>query len=161
MLYLCDSAEIIVHLNDPVKGRMVIAPFAFVLIVVGLLIVLCFLAFLAFSRRSSANNAQDPAVLVSILNDLRRELQESTHKNRTEVQQRLDVMSDQLLKGLSDSSSTLQKHFAHSLGTFKDVTERLTKIDETNKQVLEFSTQLQSLENILKNPKQRGILGEY
>ncbi len=161
MLYLCGSAEIIEHLNDPVKGRMVIAPFAFVLIVVGLLIVLCFLAFLAFSRRSSAPVAQDPAVLVNILNDLRRELTDATHKNRTEVQQRLDVMSDQLLKGLSESSSTLQKHFAHSLGTFKDVTERLTRIDETNKQVLEFSTQLQSLENILKNPKQRGILGEY
>lgn len=140
---------------------MTIEPFIFLAIVIGLLIILAVLAFLAFSRRSSQAVAQDPAVLINVINDLRRELQDNQHKNRTEVQQRLDVMSDQLLKGLSDSSSTLQKHFAHSLGTFKDVTERLTKIDETNKQVLEFSTQLQSLENILKNPKQRGILGEY
>ena len=43
----------------------------------------------------------------------------------------------------------------------KDVTESLTKLDETNKQVISFADQLQSLENILKNPKQRGILGEY
>ena len=41
------------------------------------------------------------------------------------------------------------------------MTESLTKLDETNKQVISFADQLQSLENILKNPKQRGILGEY
>jgi len=35
------------------------------------------------------------------------------------------------------------------------------QLDETNKQVISFADQLQSLENILKNPKQRGILGEY
>ncbi len=140
---------------------MTIEPFLLLALVLGLLITLVIIGFLAFSRRSSQNPAQDPAVLVNVVNDLRRELQDAQHKNRTEVQQRLDVMSDQLLKGLSESSSTLQKHFAHSLGTFKDVTERLTRIDETNKQVLEFSNQLQSLENILKNPKQRGILGEY
>ena len=43
----------------------------------------------------------------------------------------------------------------------RDVTERLTRLDETNKQVISFADQLQSLQDILKNPKQRGILGEY
>ena len=42
-----------------------------------------------------------------------------------------------------------------------DVTEKLAKLDETNKQVVNFSAQLQSLQDILKNPKQRGVLGEY
>ena len=42
-----------------------------------------------------------------------------------------------------------------------DITEKLTKLDETNKQVVSFADQLQSLQDILKNPKQRGILGEY
>jgi len=41
------------------------------------------------------------------------------------------------------------------------VTEHLTKLDETNKQVINFSSQLQNLQDILKNPKQRGVLGEY
>src|SRR3990167_4518555 len=41
------------------------------------------------------------------------------------------------------------------------VTEKLTKLDETNKQVIGFAGQLQSLEDILKNPKHRGVLGEY
>jgi DNA recombination protein RmuC len=43
----------------------------------------------------------------------------------------------------------------------KNVTERLTKLDETNRQVVGFADQLKSLQDILKNPKQRGILGEY
>ncbi len=139
---------------------MSIDPIIFWIIISLLLVAVSTLIFL-ISRRGNSTSTPDQTVMVNIINDLRRDLQDNQHKNRTEVQQRLDVMSDQLLKGLSESSSTLQKHFAHSLGTFKDVTERLTKIDETNKQVLEFSNQLQSLENILKNPKQRGILGEY
>ncbi len=130
-------------------------------ILISALLGLAGAVFLLLLRRSATGAQPDQTVMLNVINDLRRDLQDNQHKNRTEVQQRLDIMSDQLLKGLSESSSTLQKHFAHSLGTFKDVTERLTKIDETNKQVLEFSNQLQSLENILKNPKQRGILGEY
>jgi len=42
-----------------------------------------------------------------------------------------------------------------------DVVKGLTKLDETNKQVVSFADQLQSLQDILKNPKQRGVLGEY
>ena len=39
--------------------------------------------------------------------------------------------------------------------------EYLEKLDETNKQVVSFADQLQNLQDILKNPKQRGVLGEY
>ena len=43
-----------------------------------------------------------------------------------------------------------------------DITERLTRIDESQKQVMGFTEQLRNLQDILKNPKQRGtILGEY
>ena len=41
------------------------------------------------------------------------------------------------------------------------MTERLTKLDETNRQVVNFTDQLQELQDILKNPKHRGIVGEY
>jgi len=56
---------------------------------------------------------------------------------------------------------SLQFHSTRSNEIIRDVTEKLTRLDETNKQVISFADQLQSLENILKNPKQRGILGEY
>jgi DNA recombination protein RmuC len=58
-------------------------------------------------------------------------------------------------------NESLKFHSSQSNEIIRDVTEKLTKLDETNKQVISFADQLQSLENILKNPKQRGILGEY
>ena len=114
-----------------------------------------------YSSRHPDPTGQASTQLLALVNDLRREIQESTTSQRKEVEGKLDLMHDRMLKNMQDSSSALQKHFQHSFGVFRDVTERLTKLDETNKQVLNFSEQLQSLENILKNPKQRGILGEY
>ena len=56
---------------------------------------------------------------------------------------------------------TMQTQFGQSTKIISDVTEKLTKLDETNKQILGFSDQLQTLEETLNNPKHRGILGEY
>ncbi|MEZ4180437.1 MAG: DNA recombination protein RmuC [Candidatus Doudnabacteria bacterium] len=58
-------------------------------------------------------------------------------------------------------SESMGKQFSESAKLIKDVTEGLTKLDETNKQVVSFTDQLKNLQDILKNPKQRGILGEY
>src|SRR3989339_541131 len=56
---------------------------------------------------------------------------------------------------------SLQFHSSESNKIIRDITEKLTRLDETNKQVISFADQLQNLQDILKNPKQRGILGEY
>jgi DNA recombination protein RmuC len=58
-------------------------------------------------------------------------------------------------------NDSLKFHSSESNKIIRDVTEKLTRLDETNKQVISFADQLQSLQDILKNPKQRGILGEY
>jgi DNA recombination protein RmuC len=42
-----------------------------------------------------------------------------------------------------------------------DVTKNLAELQASNKQILGFSGQLQNLQDILRNPKQRGVLGEY
>lgn len=62
---------------------------------------------------------------------------------------------------LGESTKVIERQFGESARIIRDVTERLTKLDETNKQVVSFADQLQSLQDVLKNPKQRGILGEY
>jgi DNA recombination protein RmuC len=66
---------------------------------------------------------------------------------------------------ISDSTRTMhdsvRTQFSESAKLIRDVTQGLTKLDETNKQVISFADQLQSLQDILKNPKQRGVLGEY
>ena len=70
----------------------------------------------------------------------------------------LDTRVAESSKQMHDSVRT---QLGESAKLIKDVTEGLTKLDETNRQVVSFADQLQSLQDILKNPKQRGILGEY
>ncbi len=68
-------------------------------------------------------------------------------------------------KKLGDSqkevSETMRYQARESQEIIRDITEKLTRLDETNKQVVSFADQLQTLGDMLKNPKQRGILGEY
>ncbi|MCU0653423.1 MAG: DNA recombination protein RmuC [Candidatus Pacebacteria bacterium] len=77
------------------------------------------------------------------------------------LQQQLNQVSTTLDSKLTESNRAMQQQFGQSFAVIKDVTQKLTELDNTNKQVMGFAEQLQSLENILKNPKQRGILGEY
>jgi len=77
------------------------------------------------------------------------------------LQQQLNQVSVTLDQKLTESNRAMQQQFGQSFKVIADVTQKLTELDNTNKQVVGFAEQLQSLENILKNPKQRGILGEY
>jgi len=56
---------------------------------------------------------------------------------------------------------SLTNQFSESQKLIREVTRELTEVKETGKQVISFADQLQSLQDILKNPKQRGVLGEY
>ena len=56
---------------------------------------------------------------------------------------------------------SIQKQFAASSKIIAEVTERLTKLDDTNKRVVDVADELKTLQNVLQNPKQRGVLGEY
>ncbi|MBM3206202.1 MAG: DNA recombination protein RmuC [Candidatus Staskawiczbacteria bacterium] len=77
------------------------------------------------------------------------------------LQNQLNHISSVLDTKLSESQKSVQFQFEKSAKIIGDVTERLTKLDETNRQVVGFADQLKSLQDILKNPKQRGVLGEY
>jgi DNA recombination protein RmuC len=77
------------------------------------------------------------------------------------IQNQINEITRVLDSKLSESTKVLQSQFGESSKIIRDVTERLTRLDETNKQVVNFADQLQSLQDILKNPKQRGVLGEY
>lgn len=120
------------------------------------------LIFLIYKQQNSGSSGEkENNLFVEYVESLRKEIRESGQDHRRETQEKLDKIQERLAKGLEHSSNSLQKQFAQSAKLITDVTEKLTKLDETNKQVLGFSAQMQSLENILKNPKQRGILGEY
>jgi DNA recombination protein RmuC len=95
-------------------------------------------------------------------------LQEQLFEMQRSMKTQDKSINEQMNKSQQILSESLQKQFASSqqiikevTDNVKNVTEKLTKLDETNKQVVGFAEQMKQLENILKNPKQRGILGEF
>src|SRR3989344_3486542 len=70
------------------------------------------------------------------------------------LQQQLNHISQILDSKLTESNQEFRTQFTQNTAIVKDAIERLTRLDETNKQVINFAEQLQSLEDILKNPKQ-------
>jgi len=80
---------------------------------------------------------------------------------QNQVNQLTQTIDNRLTESSDRIHQSLQHQSGESIKIIRDITERLTKLDETNKQVVSFADQLQSLQDILKNPKQRGILGEY
>lgn len=85
------------------------------------------------------------------------------------LNERLDALKDSLNLTVNDRldksnklmRDTMQQQFSESAKLIADVTHRLTKLDETNKRVVDVADELKLLQNILQNPKQRGGLGEY
>jgi DNA recombination protein RmuC len=57
--------------------------------------------------------------------------------------------------------TSLQKQLSESSRLVSDVSQRLTKLDETNRRVVDVADELKTLQNVLQNPKQRGVFGEY
>ncbi|PIP86412.1 DNA recombination protein RmuC [Candidatus Campbellbacteria bacterium CG11_big_fil_rev_8_21_14_0_20_44_21] len=95
----------------------------------------------------------------------RRGKEEDGNKGLLFIQNQLNDLARILDNKIGQSSREMRESVKHqmteSLKLVKDVTEGLTKLEETNKNVLGFADQLQNLQDILKNPKQRGVLGEY
>lgn len=119
------------------------------LIIVVAIIGTCLVA-LAFLRKSTPVDQASQNVIFDLVQGLRKEVLEAH-----------DRMHDQLHKNLSTSQSAMQQQFEQTVKIVQDVSTRLTSLDQTNKQVLDFSSQLKNLQSILQNPKQRGVLGEY
>jgi DNA recombination protein RmuC len=102
--------------------------------------------YLLAQRKRPAAHADNTAgfqLLLQQINDLQRAVDQKLGDNERSMRENMQFQSSQ------------------SSRIIADITERLVRLDETNKQVVNFAEELQQLQDILKNPKQRGILGEY
>ena len=77
------------------------------------------------------------------------------------LQNQLNELNRTLDSKLGESARVLERQFSESAKIIKEITQELTKVGEGQKQVMGVTDQLKSLQDILKNPKQRGVLGEY
>jgi len=70
-------------------------------------------------------------------------------------------MGDKLERNSMAMQSSVQKQLGASSKLVADVTQRLAKLDETNRRVVDVADELKTLQNVLQNPKQRGVFGEF
>lgn len=71
------------------------------------------------------------------------------------------VMGDKLERNNAAMQSGMSKQLSESAKLITEVTQRLAKLDDTNKRVVDVADELKTLQNVLQNPKQRGVFGEF
>lgn len=106
------------------------------------------------AKRGSAVDSTSTQLLkadITTLNQSVDALKESLH---TTIGDRMDK-NQELMR------SSIMQQFKESSKLISEVTTRLTRLDETNKRVVNVADELKTLQNVLQNPKQRGVLGEY
>lgn len=70
------------------------------------------------------------------------------------------TVDDRLGLSAREMRESVQAQVGESRRLIADITREITEVKETNKQVFTVTEQLQNLEKVLKNQKQRGNLGE-
>ena len=126
-----------------------------IIAVVLLVAVLAILIYNSFFK-SEPKKEDDKSMLM-----LQQQLQELSKT----MDSRLSQTSDKMYASLRDQSSQSQQliqEVTKQMGEqLRDVVAKTTEVGEGSKKVFEVADQLKELQNILKNPKQRGVLGEY
>lgn len=88
-------------------------------------------------------------------------LQSQMHKIEQVLDSKLSQAANESKHAVSEVSRAMQQQFGQSAKLIGEVTEKLTRVDEASRQTLAMNEQIKKLQDILTNPKQRGILGEY
>jgi len=117
-----------------------------------LIIIVIILAIVAYKLLSKKNTDESESIS-TIRQDLQG-LQQLINQSQAMLNERID-------KNNVAMHQSVHKQMSESAKLIADVTERLTKLDETNKRVVDVADELKTLQNVLQNPKQRGVLGEY
>jgi len=81
------------------------------------------------------------------------------------LQKQMENLERTLDSRMGESSKRMDETMRTQLGEssrlIKEITEEITSVKEIGRETGKFAEQLKGLQDILKNPKQRGILGEY
>lgn len=124
----------------------------FAVIVLG--VVCAALLYVVLKRHQKPDDGQAALLLKQDLTKLSDDITKLKDGLQHQISERMDK-NQELMR------DSIQKQFSDSSKIIREVTERLTKLDETNKRVVNVADELKTLQNVLQNPKQRGVLGEY
>ena len=123
------------------------------LVVLGLANIALIYLFVKSGKKAPAEDTSSLLIKQDI-NTLSESITKLKDSLGAQINDRLDRNNEQMQK-------SLMHQFKESTKLVTDVTERLTKLDETNKRVVNVADELKMLQNALQNPKQRGGIGEY
>ena len=70
------------------------------------------------------------------------------------------TLDEKLSESRNELNSAVKYQFTESQKLIKDITAQVAQVQESNKQVFNIADQLQNLEKVFKNQKQRGNVGE-
>lgn len=105
------------------------------------------------------------AIILLVINLRKKPIEKDDGKAMGLLIQQINELNRTVNSQIGDFSKSVDLKLSDSarqtFSAMRDITEQVTRLQETNKQVMGFTEQLEQLQNILKNPKQRGILGEY
>ena len=141
---------------------------ALIILLIVLIIAICIAGVLIYKKLNNPQTNKESEEKILNLQNLLIQLGESSKITREQIENVNKTTFDQIDKlrktfdeKLDNSNKTMHGHLEKSIETIKNVTEQLENLKGTNKQILDLSGQIRGLEDVLKNPKQRGILGEY
>jgi len=127
-----------------------------ILAVVLLVAILAILIYNSFLKREVKDAQDDKSMLL-----LQQQLQELTRTMDQKLSESNKSMQEGSRLQFRDSKELMQEISKEMNEQLRHVIQKTTEVGESSKQVFHVADQLKELQNILKNPKQRGILGEY
>ena len=119
-------------------------------IVLGILVLALLVVLMLTLRNKDTTDPQSAMLLKADMTELTKGMQELK-----------DGLQKQLTDQLGTSNKQMAAQFAESAKIITEVTKKLTELDRTNKNVGDIASELKTLQNVLQNPKQRGVIGEY
>lgn len=122
--------------------------FLLAILIIGIALVI----FLLLRRKDSGSGAKIDSLTERLIQQSEKLSQLSSQNSelRQELDKKLSETHRSNQDQFSQTTRIVQNITAQSAKLIAEVTEKLTKLDETNKQVINFSAQLQNLQDILK-----------
>ena len=117
------------------------------------------------SKIQKIANSRDQEIATNLIKTDLVELNKSLNELRENFGQNLTNFNEKVSEKLERNNFQLQNSMTKQLGEsskiVEEVSKRLTKLDETNNRVITVADELKTLQNVLQNPKQRGVFGEF
>lgn len=128
--------------------------FTVALIVLSLVFLQGIGLYILFSRRTSDTKPADDGASMLLIQNQMEKLERALDSRMAESQRAVH-------ETMRSQNESMRMANTETAQLIKEITAEITSVKEIGRETGKFAEQLKSLQDILKNPKQRGILGEY